>query len=95
MVLYEPQTGDRTIGPLQLAASGTPAGTCKHRSQSASVSTYCFVVPANVSRAQPAPVTMKRGDYLPTRVLGGAPGRQQLGGVGDRTRISNRRKYSP
>ena len=30
---------------------------------------------------------MKRGDHLPTRVLDGAPGRQQLGGVGDKTRI--------
>src|SRR5271157_1609563 len=43
--------------------------------------------PANVSRAQPTPVTMKRGDHLPTRVLDGTPGRQQLGGVGDKTRI--------
>ncbi len=30
---------------------------------------------------------MKRGDYLPTRVLDGVPGRQQFGGVGDKTRI--------
>ena len=41
--------------------------------------------PANVSRAQPTPVTMKRGDHLPTRVLDGSPGRQQLGGVDDKT----------
>ena len=27
MVLYEPQTGDRTIGPLQLAASGCSRST--------------------------------------------------------------------
>ena len=88
MVPYEPQTGDRTIGPLQLAASSAPRGHLQDRSQSASVSTSFFVVPANVSRAQPTPVTMKRGDYLPTRVLDGAPGRQQVGGVGDRTRIT-------
>jgi hypothetical protein len=30
---------------------------------------------------------MKRGDHLPTRVLDGALGRQQLGGPGDKTRI--------
>ena len=30
---------------------------------------------------------MKRGDHLPTRVLDGAPGRQQLGGACDKTRI--------
>ncbi len=95
MAVYEPQTGDRIIGPFQLVASSTHRGPCKHRSQSASVSTSCFVVPANVSRAQPTPVIMERGDYLPTRVLDGAPGRRQLGGVGDRTRTSNRRKYSP
>jgi hypothetical protein len=45
------------------------------------------VVPADVSRAQPPPVIMSPGDYLPTRALDGAPGRQQLGGAGDRTRI--------
>jgi hypothetical protein len=30
---------------------------------------------------------MKRGDRLPTRVLDGAPGRQQLGRADDKTRI--------
>ena len=75
-------------GPVPVSRLQHPAaGTCKHRSQSASASTSFFVVPADVSRAQPTPVTMKRGDYLPTRVLDGAPGRQQLGGVGDKTRI--------
>ena len=34
------------------------------------------------------PVTMKRGDHLPARVLDGAPGRQQLGGARDKTRIT-------
>ena len=87
MALYEPQTGDRTIGPFQSVASSSHRGTCKHRSQSASVSTFCFVVPADVSRAQLPPVIMKRGDYLPTRVLDAAPGRQRLGGADDRTRI--------
>ena len=30
-----------------------------------------------------APVAVERGDDLPAGVLDGAPGRQQLGGVGD------------
>jgi len=38
---------------------------------------------------------MKRGDHLPTRVLDGTPGRQQLGGVGDKTRIIEQPEYSP
>ena len=51
---------------------------------------------ADVSRAQPTPVIMKRGDHLPTRVLDGAPGRQQVRrGRATRPASSNRRKYSP
>jgi hypothetical protein len=38
---------------------------------------------------------MKRGDHLPTRVLDGTPGRQQFGGVGDKTRIIEPPEYSP
>jgi hypothetical protein len=95
MVMNEPQAGDRTIGPFQLAAPAPTAGTCRHRSQSASVCNSCFVVPADVSRAQPTPVIMKRRDCLPTRVLDGAPGRQQLGGAATEPASSNRRKYSP
>jgi hypothetical protein len=45
MVLYDPQTGDRTIGPFQQSPPAPTAGTCKHRSQSASASTSFFVVP--------------------------------------------------
>jgi len=87
MALYEPQTGDRTIGPFQLVASSTHRGHLQAPQPVRQRQHPCFVVPADVSRAQPTPVTMKRGDRLPTRVLDGAPGRQQLGRAGDKTRI--------
>jgi hypothetical protein len=38
---------------------------------------------------------MKRGDHLPTGVLDGTRGRQQFGGVGDKTRIIEPPEYSP
>ena len=95
MVLYEPQTGDRTIGPFQLAASSTPAGTCKYRSQSASVSTYCSVVPANVSRAQRTPVTMKRATTCRPESSMGRQAASSSAGSATEPASSNRRKYSP
>jgi hypothetical protein len=38
---------------------------------------------------------MKRGDYLPTRVLDGTPGREQADASAKNPASSNRRKYSP
>ena len=67
-----------------------PAGTFKTRARGSvlgvrHVRGSSRVPSVDVSRAQPTQVTMKRGDHLPTRVLDGTPGRQQVGGVGDKT----------
>ena len=87
MALYEPQTGDRTISPFQLVASSTHRG---HLQAPQPVRQRQRPLLRGAGRCEPCSADAgdyERGDRLPTRVLDGAPGRQQLGRAGDKTRI--------